>query len=216
MSLHSEKVPKAMAETFAALAAITDAFCREHLNNEYAQLIRSAAAALCRKRPSPIARGTPLSWAAGITHAVGSANFLSDPTVTPHLSAADLCKGFGVSQSNALAKSKTARDLLEIDVLNLEWCLPSRVHESPMAWMIVTQDGLMIDARRLPREDQVLLSEAGLIPFVHADRAPPVAARDLASEPSGLTPAAPPNRPAVDGQDGPGPEGPPSPQLDLF
>ena len=57
MSKQSEKVPQAMAETFAAVTAITDAFCREHLNDEYAQLIRVAAAALCRKRPSPSGRG---------------------------------------------------------------------------------------------------------------------------------------------------------------
>ena len=77
MSKHSEKVPNAMAERYAEVTAITDAFCRDHLSEEYAQLIRFAAAALCRKRPSPVAKGTPLSWAAGITHALGSANFCS-------------------------------------------------------------------------------------------------------------------------------------------
>jgi hypothetical protein len=57
-------VPKAMAEIYAAVTALTDAVCREHLNDEYAELFRFAAAALCRKRPSPLSKGLPASWAA--------------------------------------------------------------------------------------------------------------------------------------------------------
>jgi uncharacterized protein DUF6398 len=47
----SERVPKSMEETFNAIVALTDAFCRAHLGEEYAQLARQATAALCRKRP---------------------------------------------------------------------------------------------------------------------------------------------------------------------
>lgn len=211
MSHHSEKVPKTMAETFAAVTAISDAFCGEYLNVEYAQLTRFAAAALCRKRPSPLAKGTPLSWAAGIVHAVGSANFLFDPSVTPHLSAGDLYKAFGVSQSNALAKSKTARDLLEIDWLSLEWCLPSRVPEHPMAWMVYTDNGLMLDARQMSREDQVVLANAGYIPFVYADRPAP------APKPADRDPVATSLvKPPKEAEPNPQPDPQPSPQLDLF
>jgi len=70
-----------------------------------------------------------------------------------------------VSQSNALAKSKTARDLLEIEWLNVEWCLPRRVDEHPMAWMLFTENGLMLNARQLPRDDQVILFDPGYIPL---------------------------------------------------
>lgn len=48
----SEDVPETMEEKFDRLVAITDAFSEQHLNDEYAQLIRFAAAALCWKRPS--------------------------------------------------------------------------------------------------------------------------------------------------------------------
>ena len=43
----SEKVPKSMQATFDALVELTDAFCRECLNAEYAQLSRQVTAALC-------------------------------------------------------------------------------------------------------------------------------------------------------------------------
>jgi hypothetical protein len=142
--------------------------------------------------------------------------FLYDPDVTPHLSAGDLYKAFGVSQSNALAKSKTARDLLEIDRLSLEWCLPTRVPEHPMAWMVITEIGLMIDARQLPREKQAMLFDAGLIPFVHADRAQPEAAGDLVPDPSAQAPGAPIEPPVAASQKSPAPDVCPSPQIELF
>ena len=53
----TEKVPKQMQSTFDAITALTDEFCREKLNEEYAQLVRQVTAALCRKRPSPLTKG---------------------------------------------------------------------------------------------------------------------------------------------------------------
>jgi hypothetical protein len=65
----------------------TDAVCQKHLCEEYAELCRKMAAALCRKRPSPAETGQAASWACGIAHAIGSLNFLFDKTQKPHLTA---------------------------------------------------------------------------------------------------------------------------------
>ncbi len=54
----SENVPNTMLSKFDAIVAITDDFAKQHLNDEYAQLIRFATAALCRKRPSPLCPGS--------------------------------------------------------------------------------------------------------------------------------------------------------------
>lgn len=86
----SEKVPKPMQSRFDAVAALTDPFCREHLTDEYAQLARQAAAALCRKRPSPLMQGRMNTWACGILYASGSVNFLFDRSQAPYLPAAEL------------------------------------------------------------------------------------------------------------------------------
>lgn len=48
----SENVPKHMQDTFNVIVALTDAFCRGQLDEEYAHLARQATAALCRQRPS--------------------------------------------------------------------------------------------------------------------------------------------------------------------
>jgi len=81
----SEKVPKKMQATYNTIVALTDGFCQEHLNEEYAQLARQLTAALCRKRPSPLSRGKPNSWACGIIYALGFVNFLFDKSQEPYL-----------------------------------------------------------------------------------------------------------------------------------
>src|SRR6266851_1651994 len=108
----SERVPKPIQATFDAIVALTDAFCRAHLDEEYVQLARQATAALCRKRPSPLATGHLNTWACGIVYALGSVNFLFDKSQTPSMRAAELCAGFGVSPSTGAAKAKAVRDVL--------------------------------------------------------------------------------------------------------
>ena len=72
----SEKIPKAMAEIYSAITALTDAFSGKYLNEEYSVMIRRVIGALARKRPSPLARGKGNVWAAAAVHAVGQVNFL--------------------------------------------------------------------------------------------------------------------------------------------
>lgn len=121
----SEKVPKSIKPTFDAIVALTNSFCKEHLNEEYAQLARQVTAALCRKRPSPLMSGRANSWARGIIYALGFVNFLFDKTQELYMSATDLCEGFGTSKSTASAKSKVVRDTLNMMQFDPNWCLPS-------------------------------------------------------------------------------------------
>jgi hypothetical protein len=81
----SEKVPQPMQAKFEEITKLTDDFCADYLNQEYAELSRQLAAALCRKRPSPLSKGQAKGWACGIIHALGMANFLFDPSQTPIL-----------------------------------------------------------------------------------------------------------------------------------
>ena len=161
----SEKVPKEMQAKFEAVTQLTDAFCHEHLNQEYAQLSRQLTAALCRKRPSPLASGQAKTWACGIVHALGMVNFLDDPSQTPHMKASDLYKAFGVGASTGQGKSKLIRDVMKMSYYNADWCLPSRLDSNLMAWL-VTIDGMIYDARTLPRPMQEEAVRKGLIPYL--------------------------------------------------
>ena len=67
-------------------------------------------------------------------------------------------------------KAKVIRDSLKIHPLDPEWTPPGRMDENPMAWMIQV-NGLIVDARRLPREIQEEAFRGGLISYLPADRA---------------------------------------------
>src|ERR1700726_2696889 len=61
----SDRIPDSMHSKFASITSKTDAFCQRYLNDEYRQLVRTAVAALCRKRPTPLLRGSEDFWAGG-------------------------------------------------------------------------------------------------------------------------------------------------------
>lgn len=122
-----------MKEKFDRVVAMTDAFSNQHLNDEYAQLIRFAAAALCRKRPSPLASGTDKTWACGVTHALSMVNFLFDSSQAPHIGSKDLYQWFSVIAIAGQAKSKLVRDILGMHQMDTDWCLSSLLDRNPMA-----------------------------------------------------------------------------------
>lgn len=148
-SSKSAKVPKGWEAFYAGMTGMTDRFCAEHPNDEYADLARSAIAALCRKRPSPLAGGNPQTWACAVLYALGQVNFLSDKSTTPHMAMADLCTHFGTAPSTGGNKAKLVRAALGMRQFDHKWTLPSRLADSSLPWLI-TVDGLVVDARRLP------------------------------------------------------------------
>ena len=105
ISAEEPNVPRKMRERYEAITEITDQFCQQHLNNEYADLSRKMAATLSRKRPSPLESGRVRSWAAGIVYALGRVNFLSDASREPHMTMSELCEKIGVSQGNASSRA---------------------------------------------------------------------------------------------------------------
>ncbi len=164
-SKRSEDVPKTIEAKFNSIVELTDEFARQHLNDEYAQLIREATAALCRKRPSPLDKGQAKTWACGISHAIGMVNFLFDSSQTPHISAREIYRWFGVADSTGQSKSKLVRDTLKMRQLDPDWCLPSKVEDNPFIW-ILTVNGFIMDIRDAPLGAQVEAYQKGLIPYI--------------------------------------------------
>jgi hypothetical protein len=157
---------KAVAEQ---LIEMTDAFCREFLTEEYAELCRTLASALARKRPSPLLRGRLETWAAGVVRTIGWTNFLHDPSQNPHLKLFSIDEAFGIAESTGAAKLKAIRTMFRIHQLDPKWTLPSKMDENPKAW-ILEVNGFLIDIRYAPREFQQVAFEKGLIPYIPADR----------------------------------------------
>ena len=149
-------VPATTRPAYDAIVALTDAFCREHLDGEYEAMCRKLAGALARKRPSPLPSGKPETWACGIVRTIGWVNFLDDSSRRPHLKLTAIDKAFGVAESTGQ--------------FDRRWTLPGRMEESPTFWMIEF-NGFVLDARLLKREFQEEAFQKGLIPYIPADRA---------------------------------------------
>jgi hypothetical protein len=156
-------VPADFHDRFKAIVSLTDCFCDAHLNGEYKELCRKMAVAVCRKG-SPVVTGKAEGWASGIVHALGWVNFLHDSSQNPHMTSAELAKGFGVSQGTMAAKSKVLRDGLDLMPFHPTWSLPSKINDNPLAWMVELSNGMLIDARHAPRHIQEEAFRKGLIP----------------------------------------------------
>jgi hypothetical protein len=166
---HSETVPTVMQSAYAAILALIDPFCQQYLTDEYATLCQRLAAALARKRPSPLSRGKPEIWACAIVYALGQVNFLFDKSQTPHMRTGELCAAFGVSQSSSSNKARVIRETFGMGYFEPHWCLHSLIDQNPLVWMLEV-NGLLLDVRTMSRDVQEMAYQKGLIPYIPADR----------------------------------------------
>lgn len=148
------------------IKALAEQFCLEHLNSEYSHLCGELADQLSRKRPSPLLRGQPKSWASGIIRTIGYVNFLDDPDSLPYLKMTEIDRGLGVSTSTGQSKSREIRKLLNIGQLDVQWTLPSAMDDNPLVWTVELDNGLVIDLRTAPRELQEAAFQQGIIPYI--------------------------------------------------
>jgi len=152
------------------IVELTNAFCENHLNEEYFELCEELAWEVFEE-DLPLEKGRPAGWASGIVHAIGFVNFLHDPNNLPYMTSTQLAEGFGVSQQTMLTKSKIIRDKLGMMQFDPDWCLPSKLGDNPLIWMLDV-DGFVVDARDAPLEFQREAYRMGLIPFVPGESLP--------------------------------------------
>lgn len=155
--------PKPLEQTVGEIAAFTDQFCAERLDAEYADLCRRLIATLARKRPTPLVRGAPRIWAAGVLYAVGRANFLFDRSQSIHLTGDELATLTGVPKTTMANKARRVCDLVDLGPLDFEFSRRDLLQRNPFAWLVEV-DGIPVDARWLPPELQTEARRRGLIP----------------------------------------------------
>lgn len=170
MSNHNTpKVPDNVNNKFMNIIRTIKSFCNDKLNDEYYNLALKLTVKLARKRPSPLLSGQVSTWSAGIVHTLGMVNFLFDKSQKPHVRAQEIAEWFDLSQSTIATKSKSIRDILKINQLDLTWTLPNRMDNNPMAWLIEV-NGFIIDIRHAPYDFQVEAYNAGVIPYIPGDK----------------------------------------------
>jgi len=138
-------IPKATRDWFMAISKMTDAFCNERLDEDYAGLCRYVAGKLARKRDNKISRGKREIWAAGIIYAVGQMNFLFDKSFEPYQSADDICQYFGTSKSTTSQKAKLIWDLIGMDdYWDPEYSTSYMRNKNPFEKFCMTKNGFII------------------------------------------------------------------------
>jgi hypothetical protein len=167
----SMNIPEEFEQAVTAIVELTDAFCEAYLNEDYRELCKDMAIALCLA-DLPIKKGRPAGWASAIVHAVGWVNFLHDPDQSPYMTPAQLAEGFSVSKGIMTAKSKIIRDELDLIQLDPDWCTPAMLKDNPLVWMLEV-NGFVMDIRTAPRQVQEEAYRLGLIPFIPADEEEP-------------------------------------------
>lgn len=163
-------IPATIKTIHDEAASLIEAFCRERLNEEYREMCLRLLGVLARKRPSPLINGKVAAWASGIVRAVGYINFLDDRSQPMHMKSSEIDAYFGVSAATGMGRSKKIRDMVKVRPMDPEWTLPSRMERNPMAWMIKV-NGLLVDARWMPREVQEMAFQQGLIPYLPQEKA---------------------------------------------
>ena len=158
-------LPEARQKLFVQIVRLTDAFCSDYLDDEYAEMCQFMTADLCELQPSPLDKGRVSTWAAGIVFTVGSINFLNDPEFDPYLSTADLAERLQVSEGTLYNKRKQIEEALGVMPFDPNYTVTSMMEVNPLAWM-VEMNGLPMDIRDAPRDMQIEAYEQGLIPYL--------------------------------------------------
>lgn len=162
-------MPEGMRAEFDEIVALSDKFCKQHLDDEYASLALGMAATLAHEHPGVLGNPQPNSWATGILYVLGQVNFLFDSGHSPHLQAEELCEQMGVLRETASEYAREIRNLLAIKPMDPRWTLPGPIDDDPFTWAVIA-DGNMEDVRSLPREVQMWAYHKGLIPYIPTDR----------------------------------------------
>jgi hypothetical protein len=120
--LGNHKVPPAMIARFNEIGELISQFWDERSNDDMKQLSLKALAKLSRKRPSPIVTGKPKTWAAGISYAIGSINFIFDQSKKDtYVSAETFAKSFGLAKSTIAGQARTVRKILNLSYFSTEY-----------------------------------------------------------------------------------------------
>lgn len=97
------------------LITMTNKFCMEYIDAEYAELCKLMIEKLGRKRNvRPLASGRLNIWAAAVIYTIGANNFLFDKSFQPYIPSATIHEYFGTKQSTVSAKSALIRQTLKL------------------------------------------------------------------------------------------------------
>jgi hypothetical protein len=119
----NEKVPQSVAVKYNEIATIIINFWDEVQNEDIKRLSLKALTKLSRLRSSPITNGGERLWAAGISYAIGSVNFIIGNKLSNQLTPDYFAQWFGYSKISVKAKSNTVKKAINLTQFSKEFTL---------------------------------------------------------------------------------------------
>lgn len=120
------------------LIAMTDKFCKEKIDSEYAELCKLMIEKLGRKRTvKPLATGRLNIWAAAVVYTIAVNNFLFDKSFQPYIPLSEIHEYFDTKQSTVTAKAAQIRQMLKMSVqFDTEFSTKRTLENSPFARIV--------------------------------------------------------------------------------
>lgn len=140
------------------LIDMTNEFCLEKIDEEYAFLCEKLIKKLGRKRDVPFKSGRLNIWAASIIHAIGTINFLFDQSFEPYIEIQDIHDYFETKKSTVSAKSNQIRKLLDMYHFDSEFSTQEIEDTDPMNNMVMV-DGFIVPLSSLSEELQEIVKQ---------------------------------------------------------
>ncbi len=135
---------KTLQQRIDELISMTDKFCNEHIDAEYAALCKLMIEKLGRKRNvKPLATGRLNIWAASVVYTIATNNFLFDKSFKPYIPSSEIHDYFVTKQSTVSAKSAQIRQLLKMSPrFDLEFSTQHSLEHNP--FLMFSQLGALL------------------------------------------------------------------------
>jgi hypothetical protein len=142
-----------------ALIDMTNDFCIEKIDEEYAMLCEKLINKLARKKDVPFKSGKLEIWAASIIHAIGMINFLYDKTIEPFIEIDDINEYFGTNKKTVSGKSNNIRKMLKLNYFEPGFTTKRMEKESPFNNFVLV-DGFIVSVSSLSEDLQEMVRQA--------------------------------------------------------
>ena len=135
-----------LKEREARVIELATAFCKEHLDDECAELCTTLVQKLGRKPSYPLQSGRVEIWAAASVYTICSINFMFSKSSRLNTSYSEIADHFGASSSTIAQKSRVIKDLLKIsNVFDPDFSLKDIADNNPFDHLVMRNGFFFFD-----------------------------------------------------------------------
>lgn len=148
---------------------LTNRFCLEHLNMEFASLCEKLVKKMSRQATVLFVEGRTDVWAASVIHALGSINFLFDKSFDPFVESHQIAEFYNLSDKTVSEISDKILQTLDIQMFNTEFSTQYSLTNNPFDKIKVDESGLLyFDNDIEEEEEEIEYQVEGVEPLTRA------------------------------------------------